>query len=118
MRFLTPEARASYSTLPTRFLRPLDPILELADDLAAEMKARCGGRRWTAAHLRRGDFVGRLVWSPDDFRVHLDRTLEKLAEGRRKLREIAERDKLAMGDLPRDDDPYVLSHILQNPFRS
>lgn len=56
------------------------------------------------------------MWSPDDFREHLDRTLEKLAEGRRKLREIAERDGLLSNDLPRENDPYVSCMLSAGPL--
>lgn len=58
-----------------------------------------------SSHIRRGDFVGRLDWSPDSFDKHIEEVKGHLAENRRLLRERADEFKIPRSELPHDDDP-------------
>ena len=63
IRFGTPEARDDFARLGTEGIRPPAGIVRLGEVLSARMEELCGGRKWVAAHMRRGDFIG-IGWSP------------------------------------------------------
>jgi hypothetical protein len=55
MRFTEDRARAKYASMILHaFIQP-QPILALAETLAARMRQLNGGRLWMGAHIRRGD---------------------------------------------------------------
>jgi len=55
MRFTGDRARAEYASMILHaFIQP-QPILALAETLAARMRQLNDGRLWMGAHMRRGD---------------------------------------------------------------
>ena len=55
MRFTEDNARFKYASMAVHaFIQP-QPILALAEILAARMRQLNGGRLWMGAHMRRGD---------------------------------------------------------------
>ena len=55
MRFTEDSARFKYASMAVHtFIQP-QPILALAEILAARMHQLNGGRLWMGAHIRRGD---------------------------------------------------------------
>ncbi|GAA5844978.1 hypothetical protein JCM9279_000069 [Rhodotorula babjevae] len=101
--FTSPAACQDYVDLVVRGVRAPAGIRSLGARLAERMGARVEGRRWVAAHLRRGDFVG-IAWSPaKDAEVHFDKTRAALQKGVEGLEaHFYER-------LPRRDDPFYLA---------
>lgn len=123
LRFTTESAREAYAHHVLFGFRPIPPIRNLVKLLAERMKARCGGRMWMSAHMRRGDFtiVGWVM--EGTIEAHLNRiqtkldaarsTLEQLHVSNRGIsnptlnREISERA------LPLANDPLVcLRHLM------
>lgn len=102
LHFASPAARQDFVDLVVRGVRAPPGVRALGARLAERMGARVEGRRWVAAHLRRGDFVG-IAWSPaKDAEVHFDKTRAALQQGVEELgRHFDER-------LPGRDDPCVL----------
>ena len=55
MRFTEDKARYKFASMAVHvFIQP-QPILALAEILAARMRQLNGGRLWIGAHMRRGD---------------------------------------------------------------
>jgi hypothetical protein len=63
LRFTTDEAREAYVEMVLKGIRPPKRYRILGERLAERMRNRVEGRRWLAAHMRRGDFLG-IDWSP------------------------------------------------------
>jgi len=55
MRFTEDSARIKYASTAVRAFMQPQPILALAEILAARMRQLNGGRLWMGAHIRRGD---------------------------------------------------------------
>ncbi|GAA5902852.1 hypothetical protein JCM8208_006493 [Rhodotorula glutinis] len=103
LHFTSPAARQDYVDLVVHGVRAPAGVRALGERLAERMGERVEGRRWVAAHLRRGDFVG-IQWSPaQDAEVHFDETVAALREGVEVLE--AHFDER----LPRRDDPFYLA---------
>ncbi|BGP05226.1 hypothetical protein JCM10049v2_001030 [Rhodotorula toruloides] len=103
--FTSPLERDSYTRLILSSIRAPPRIRKLGARLAEKMSAQVEGRRWVAAHLRRGDFVN-IAWAPERDPVrHFERTKEALERGKEVLRTHFGDD----GRLPRPDDPFYLA---------
>ncbi|BGP37162.1 hypothetical protein JCM10450v2_001068 [Rhodotorula kratochvilovae] len=103
LHFACPSAREEFVQLVLRGIRAPRQVRTLGAELARRMEERVSGRRWLAAHLRRGDFVG-IKWSPSaDAVVHFEKTKEALEKGVGVLGEHYE-DRL-----PLPDDPFYLA---------
>lgn len=63
IRFATQEARDEFARMGREGIRPPAGIRELGAVLSARMWDLSGGRKWVAAHMRRGDFIN-IGWSP------------------------------------------------------
>jgi len=88
MRFTSTPARDVFARLVLYQLRHIDSVLELSAVMAQRMHERVGGRMWTGAHMRRGDFV-RYDWVMQaDFGDHLQRIKDHLDAGRDTLQSI------------------------------
>jgi hypothetical protein len=55
VRFTTPQNRDDFSRIVLQQVRPIDKVLDLANQLDQRMLNINGGRMWMAAHMRRGD---------------------------------------------------------------
>lgn len=85
--FTSAHSRDAYTALVLSSIRAPRRIRKLGARLADKMGARVEGRRWVAAHLRRGDFVN-IAWAPErDPVAHFERTREALERGKDVLRE-------------------------------
>lgn len=105
LRFTTFSARDNFVELVLRGIRAPPRIREVGQRLAKRMTERVNGRRWVAAHLRRGDFVN-IAWSPaKDALVHFDKTKKALDRGVGVLKEHFD------SRLPLGDDPWVCSLV-------
>lgn len=51
------EGRQEYEKLVRTAIRPPEWYHHVAARLEEKMRARCGGRSWVGAHMRRGDFL-------------------------------------------------------------
>ncbi|BGP22089.1 proteophosphoglycan ppg4 [Rhodotorula toruloides] len=103
--FTSPSERDTYTQLVLSCIRAPPRVRRLGARLAEKMSARVEGRRWVAAHLRRGDFVG-ISWAPERDPVrHFERTREALERGKEVLRSHYGDD----GRLPPSDDPFYLA---------
>lgn len=79
--FSTRKARDDFTEMVVNGIRAPKRIRILGERVAKRMEERVEGRRWVAAHLRRGDFVG-IAWSPSkDADVHFNKTKAALDEG-------------------------------------
>ncbi|GJN87885.1 hypothetical protein Rhopal_000840-T1 [Rhodotorula paludigena] len=103
LRFTTFSARDDFVDMVLRGIRAPPRIREVGQRLAKRMAERVNGRRWVAAHLRRGDFVN-IAWSPaKDALVHFDKTKKALDRGVGVLQEHFD------SRLPLVDDPFYLA---------
>lgn len=57
MEWRTMEGRNEFERLTRSAVRPPEWYHEIAARLELKMRARCGGRSWVGAHMRRGDFL-------------------------------------------------------------
>lgn len=55
MRFSTWQAREEFATHISHNSRPIDSLLQVADDLSQAMAVRAQGRPYIGLHMRRGD---------------------------------------------------------------
>lgn len=61
--FTTAEARDGFIEMVLKGIRAPSTVREVGAILSQRMSTKVNGRRWVAAHLRRGDFVS-IAWSP------------------------------------------------------
>ncbi|GAA5826315.1 hypothetical protein JCM11251_007251 [Rhodosporidiobolus azoricus] len=101
--FTTSSARDEFTKLVLGGIRAPAPIRAVGELLAQRMAQKVSGRRWLAAHLRRGDFVN-IAWSPArDPIVHFNKTVSALSDGARQLAvHSSER-------IPLPNDPFYLA---------
>ncbi|GAA6043640.1 hypothetical protein JCM8097_000849 [Rhodosporidiobolus ruineniae] len=101
--FSTAAAREGFRAMVLRGVRAPEGVRRAGEELARRMEEKVGGRRWVAAHLRRGDFVD-IAWSPSkDPVVHFNETKVALAKG------VEEVKKHYSDRLPLPDDPFYLA---------
>ncbi|GAA5827105.1 hypothetical protein JCM3770_004300 [Rhodotorula araucariae] len=103
LHFTSHSARDAFVELVLRGIRAPPRVRAVGADLARRMGERVQGRRWLAAHLRRGDFVG-IKWSPSsDAVVHFEKTRDAIQQGARVLAEHH------VDRLPLPVDPFYLA---------
>ncbi|GAA6000739.1 hypothetical protein JCM10207_004633 [Rhodosporidiobolus poonsookiae] len=103
LHFSTAAARDDFASMVLRGMHAPQRIREVGELLAQRMSEKAGGRRWTAAHLRRGDFVN-ISWSPSkDAVVHFNKTRAALQAG------VKELEAHFSDRLPLVDDPFYLA---------
>ncbi|GAA5850952.1 hypothetical protein JCM8547_009140 [Rhodosporidiobolus lusitaniae] len=101
--FTTADGRDEFIEMVLKGIRAPSRVRKVGALLSERMSAKVDGRRWVAAHLRRGDFVN-IAWSPSkDPVVHFNKTKTLLDEG------VTELEKLYTDRLPQPDDPFYLA---------
>ncbi|EJT97137.1 hypothetical protein DACRYDRAFT_102540 [Dacryopinax primogenitus] len=86
--FTTAQAANDYATMVVSDVRHVREVELLGERLAEKMYERVGGRMWSAAHMRRGDFI-RYVWATgQSLRSHLLRVVYEMDHGRELLSRI------------------------------
>jgi ribosomal protein S27AE len=131
MRFTSSAARDAYTQIGLYAMRAPEKYWHVAARVEAHMRAKCGGRMFMAAHIRRGDcessfsiyHVRRLIrypvirfgWTPDEnLDTHVKLVRAKLKRGGKVLADIkaeyngnAERTdtEIAKYEPPQDNDP-------------
>ncbi|KZT58173.1 hypothetical protein CALCODRAFT_540247 [Calocera cornea HHB12733] len=109
--FGTAQAANDFATMVVKDMRPAREVEELGKRLARKMSERVQGRMWSAAHMRRGDFV-RYGWAQaQSIQTHLERIRLQLTHGREVLESIqmhgpAKRPKIA--GFPSDESLWAL----------
>ncbi|KAG8738539.1 hypothetical protein FRC10_006743 [Ceratobasidium sp. 414] len=120
MRFTSSAARDAYSQIGLFAMRAPERYWRVAARVESHMRARCGGRMFMAAHIRRGDFI-RFGWTPDEnLETHVKQVRDKLKNGAKVLagikNEYSQKTGLEQTDTqisqygpPEDDDPFYIA---------
>ncbi|KAG0148787.1 hypothetical protein CROQUDRAFT_721453 [Cronartium quercuum f. sp. fusiforme G11] len=74
MLWTTLEGRQNYEKLVRSAIKPPEMYERIATKLEKRMRAKCGGRSWRAAHMRRGDFV-QVEWTIRNITTHFTRLM-------------------------------------------
>jgi hypothetical protein len=82
LRFTSVPARDNFARMVLRDIMPPPMLNAMAIRLDQKMQARVGGRMWTAAHMRRGDFVHHEWVMNKDGYAHFDRIKTWMGKGR------------------------------------
>ncbi|KAL8279182.1 hypothetical protein RQP46_008438 [Phenoliferia psychrophenolica] len=103
VRYTTAAMRASFADVVMRAIRPPKRYHVVAALIAERMQDKVHGRKWMAAHLRRGDFV-QIGWASDtSYQSDLGNVQKAFKVGVEKMREHNYKD------LPNADDPFFLA---------
>ncbi|QRV82583.1 O-FucT domain protein [Ceratobasidium sp. AG-Ba] len=120
MRFTSAAARDAYSQIGLYAMRAPERYWRTAAQVEARMRAKCGGRMYMAAHIRRGDFI-RFGWASDEnIEVHVKSVRDKLRGGASTLaaikKEYSEQGgsttvdtEIARYEPPQEADPFYVA---------
>ncbi|KAG9079933.1 hypothetical protein FRC06_007300 [Ceratobasidium sp. 370] len=120
MRFTSSAARDAYSQIGLYAMRAPERYWRIAARVESHMRARCGGRMFMAAHIRRGDFI-RFGWTPDEnLETHVRQVRDKLKNGAKILAGIKNEysqkadleqvdTQISQYDPPEDGDPFYIA---------
>ncbi|KAL8286943.1 hypothetical protein RQP46_003949 [Phenoliferia psychrophenolica] len=106
VRFTTAAARDDFANVVMRAIRPPERYRVVAERVAKRMTERAGGRKWMAAHLRRGDFIV-VGWAAEtSYEADMAHITNAFKEGVEKLRDHS---SFGFRRLPRPKDPFFLA---------
>ncbi|KAL8281330.1 hypothetical protein RQP46_006364 [Phenoliferia psychrophenolica] len=104
LRFSTAVARDAFARSVQRDIRPPPAVWALAGKVVKKIEEKVKGRRWYAAHLRRGDFVGINWTGENDPITHFELARKCLSAGYAVLGA-----HFPAKTLPHISDPYYLA---------
>ncbi|EJU02501.1 hypothetical protein DACRYDRAFT_22122 [Dacryopinax primogenitus] len=109
-------------------LRSLPEVSALADRVDQRMKERTDGRMWSAAHVRRGDFVT-YGWTENSLEKHIEIVKKKLSRAPSVWNDIRNGQQahtfdipdahlnpaMFEGQIPQNDDPFYIATDERDP---
>ncbi|KAL7412006.1 hypothetical protein BDY24DRAFT_342213 [Mrakia frigida] len=100
LRFTTVPAQTSFAKMVLRDIMPPPVLNAMAIRLDQRMTEKVGGRMWTSAHMRRGDFIHHEWVMNQDGYAHFNRIKEWMGKGRDVLVDIKNSGKVEMYPVP------------------
>ncbi|KAG8721753.1 hypothetical protein FRC09_007412 [Ceratobasidium sp. 395] len=120
MRFTSSAARDAYSQIGLYAMRAPERYWRIAARVESHMRAKCGGRMFMAAHIRRGDFITFGWATNENLETHVKQVRDKLKAGAEVLASIKKEysktttidhpdTEITQYEPPKDGDPFYVA---------